>query len=190
MNQLSEGVEMGDLARLVQPILSIDEFRSKMGEDKDIIVVGFTVMGKSPADDIVSFIEKSYDWILDADVSSGETEDGNYMVFAEFERTKSAPSHIMSMITDLVNLTDQEVKDWQFTYYKHSTGIPLTEENLVKTMLLTPESYNTKVEASAVDAIKESTLLNQYRAMAGVRVPAAKIVDMQILNMQRAAGIK
>jgi hypothetical protein len=96
----------------------------------------------------------------------------------------------MAMITDLVNLTDQEVKDWQFTYYKHSTGIPLTEENLVKTMLLTPEAYTAKVEASAVDAIKESSLLNQYRAMAGVRVPAAKIVDMQILSMQRAAGIK
>jgi len=57
-------------------------------------------------------------------------------------------------------------------------------------MLLTPEAYDDKVEASAVDSIKESALLNQYRAIAGVRVPVAKIVDMQILSIQRAAGIK
>ena len=117
---LQEGVTHGDLGRLVEPNMTVDEFRSKMGEDKDIVVIGFTVFGKDPADDMVNFIEKSYDWVLDADVSSGETSDGNYVVFVEIQRTNKVPDQILSMIEDLMNLTDQKVEDWTFNYYTGS----------------------------------------------------------------------
>ena len=70
-NQLHEGLEQGDLARLIDSVYSIDEFKSKMGDDADIIVLAFTAGDKGPAQDLMNFIEKGYDWVLDGDVSSG-----------------------------------------------------------------------------------------------------------------------
>ena len=81
MNQLFEGLEKGDLARLIHPELHVDEFQSKLGDDADVIVLSFKVNTKEPAGDLMAFIEKGYDWILDSDVSSGEMDDGSYIVF-------------------------------------------------------------------------------------------------------------
>jgi hypothetical protein len=157
-----------------------------MGEDKDIIVVGFLVMSKEPADDLVNFVEKSYDWVLDADVSSGETSDGNYMVFVEMQRKPNAAKQIFTMLEDMMNLTDQTVDDWSFTYYKKPAGLPVTLENLEKEIITSPEEY----EAKTGNSIRESAQLNSLRALAGVYVNPTKITDMQILGIQRAAGIR
>jgi len=185
-SNLAEGIEMGDLARLVQPLMSVDEFRSKMGEDKDIVVVGMTVLGKEPADDIVSFVEKSYDWVLDADVSSGETSDGNYMVFIELQRKPEAPKHIYEMLEDLMNLTDQKTEDWTFSYYNKDDKLPVTIENLEDKVITSPEEY----EAKTSNDLEESIALNNLRALAGVRIQPKKTTDMEILNIQIQAGIR
>lgn len=183
---LTEGVEMSDLARLVKPVMSIDEFRSKMGEDKDVIVVAFTVMGKEPAEDLVNFIEKSYDWVLDADISSGETSDGNYMVFIELERKPTAIKDIVTMLEDMLNLTDQKMEDWTFTYYKDEEALPVTEENIEEKLISTPQEYELRTN----DGLEESIQLNHLRSISGVKVKPEIITDMQILCIQRAAGIK
>lgn len=180
-----EGVEYGDLARLVDPVMSIDEFRSKMGEDKDIVVVGFTVLGKEPADDLVNFVEKSYDWVLDADVSSGETSDGNYMVFIELQRKTNAAKNIYTMLVDMMNLTEQEVEDWSFTYYKGADRLPVTEENLFKKIINSSAEYEIKTG----DSLEESIELNHLRAISGVRVNPAK-TNRDLVDIQVAAGIR
>ena len=185
-SNISEGVEMGDLGRLVKPEMTIDEFRSKMGEDKDIVVVGFTILGKEPADDLVNFVEKSYDWVLDADISSGETSDGNYIVFVELQRKPESSEHIYTMLEDMMNLTDQKIEDWVFSYYKGVEKLPVTLENLEKTIIKTPEEYEQKTSLDLDEAIE----LNKLRAISGVQVKSIKITDSHILDLQRAAGIK
>ena len=92
--QLFEGLEKDDLARLVFPELHIDEFKSKMGDDADIIVLSFLVDGKEPATDLMNFIERGYDWVFDADISSGELDDGQYLVFVELERNPEAAAEV------------------------------------------------------------------------------------------------
>ena len=51
-----------------------------MGDDADMVVLSFKVGGKEPAVDLVNFIEKGFDFIIDADTSAGEMEDGDYIV--------------------------------------------------------------------------------------------------------------
>ena len=183
---ITEGSEFGDLARLVKPLMTVDEFRSKMGEDKDIIVVGFTVLNKEPASDLVNFIEKSYDWVLDSDISSGETSDGNYIVFVEIQRKPTAAEHIFNMLTDMMNLTDQSLDEWQFTYYKGVDKLPVTLKHLKEKIIPTPEEYELKTG----DSLEESMQLNSLRALAGVKVQPKKITDTLLYNMQIMAGIK
>ena len=87
---LLEGLELGDLKRLIHTELHIDEFKSKLGRDEDVCVISFKVTGKEPGNDLVNFIEKGYDWVLDADISSGEMDDGSYIVFAELAPSASS----------------------------------------------------------------------------------------------------
>jgi hypothetical protein len=79
-NQLFEGLEYKDLVGMMKPTMHIDEFSSKMGDDDDIIVVSFFVRSKAAAADLMTWFEKGYDWVLDADVSPGEIKPGRFLV--------------------------------------------------------------------------------------------------------------
>ena len=81
MFALNEGLRPDDLEDLVLPILSIDEYESKIEDDG--IVVGFYTQYKDPANDLNRFIQKSAIDILDSEVSPAPTEDGYFIVFVE-----------------------------------------------------------------------------------------------------------
>ena len=66
---LSEGLQIGDLNYLVSEKIHIDEYNSKMGQASDVVTLSFKVRNIMPANDLVSYLENGYDWILDADVS-------------------------------------------------------------------------------------------------------------------------
>ena len=68
-----------------------------MGDDKNIIVLGFTVDGQAPAKDLERFAEVGYKTVLDADATPGTMEDGKHRVFIEFARDSSVVQSIMSI---------------------------------------------------------------------------------------------
>lgn len=143
-SHLCEGLEHGDLARLVHPKLHIDEFKSKMGADEDIVVLTFKVNGKEPAADLMNFFERGYEWVLDADVSSGEMDDGEYLVFVELERSPGVCEYIVKLVEDIMNLTDQNIDEWKFQYRKEKAEYDITEENVSNIVPATPEAYSAK----------------------------------------------
>ena len=189
-NQLNENLEGGDLKRLVHDELHIDEFKSKMGDDADVCVVSFKVAGKEPAIDLVSFIEKGYDWVLDADVSSGEKEGGDYLVFVEIDRTPSMPQQIYDLISDLVNLTEQDILDWRVLYFKSNKEHDLTVEALSQIMPLTPSKYRAKYEKDTAEDDAQTRELDQLKTAAGVDVTTTAPVNEFTESLRRAAGIK
>lgn len=143
-------LQANDLEHLVKHIFEVDSYASKMGDDKDIVVLSFTVENKEPAQDLVNFIEKGYDFVLDADATPGELKDGRYKVFVELERTKNVPKHIMEILDGVSKLTC--IEDFKFRYYKSFTSIPASEETLSQTIPTSKQDYEV--------AIKESTLNN------------------------------
>jgi hypothetical protein len=153
-NNLFEGLEKGDLARLIHPEMHIDEFKSKLGDDKDVIVVTFKVDSKEPANDLVAFIEKGYEWVIDADISSGEMDDGSYIVFVELDRDSNAVENLMSLIDDLMNVTDQKIEDWRVRYYKAHKERQLSAEALGELVPTSPEAYNKLYGEQDIDALK------------------------------------
>jgi hypothetical protein len=154
MPNLFEGLESGDLKRLIHPELHIDEFRSKLGDDEDVVVVSFKVDTKEPANDLVAFIEKGYEWVIDADISSGEIDDGSYIVFVEIDRDSQAAENIMSLMEDLMNVTDQNISDWRVRYYKAHKETTLSLEALEKLIPSTPEEYRRLYGQEEIDKIK------------------------------------
>jgi maltodextrin utilization protein YvdJ len=153
-SNLFEGLEQGDLKRLIHPELHVDEFKSKLGDDQDVVVLSFKVDNKEPANDLTSFIEKGYDWVIDADVSAGEMDDGSYIVFVELDRTAELAENIMKLMEDLFNLTAQTEKDWRVRYYKSHKETTLSLESLNDLIPSTPEAYEKAYGHEVIDKLK------------------------------------
>lgn len=182
-SQLNENLEQGDLKRLIASSIHIDEYKSKMGDDADVCVVSFKVAGKEPSADLVSFVEKGYDWVLDADVSSGEKEGGDYLVFIELERTPELPKQITTLVGDINNLTEFKFKDWLVRYQKTNRDLELTEETLASIIPLTPEEYNKKYQ-------KDTEELDALKTAAGVDVTTTAPKNEFTEGLRVAAGLK
>jgi len=149
MTQLSEGLIAGDLRMLVDNIIEIDSYSSKMGEDKDIVVLAFTVKSQDPATDLVTFVENGYDFVLDADASPGELSDGKYKVFVEIERNRRIHEQIVELLSGIALLT--EVDNFKFRYYKSFHSIDASQENLDEIIPKTKDAYEVTIQENTLN---------------------------------------
>ena len=175
--RLSEGLEYRDLVGIMKPTLHVDEFSSKMGDDADVMVLSFFVRDKQAAKDLVSWFEKGYEFILDADRSPGEIKPNRYLVYVELRRRSAAPRHIQELLGDLETLTEFEPQDWLVHY--EGKVMPWDEDSFAQTVPLTPDAYRRERESD----------LNDLRDAAGI--PAKKIhkTKPDMKDLQAAAGI-
>ena len=114
--QINEGLKAGDLEGVIDKRFSIDQYKSKMGDDKNIMVLAFTAEGLAPAKDLERFAETGYKEILDADATPGTMADGKHKVFVEFARQDGVIMHIMKFLEDLKKLTN--IEEFEYTYHK------------------------------------------------------------------------
>lgn len=194
MTQLFEGLERGDLKRLVHNELHIDEFKSKLGDDQDMVVISFKVAGKEPAQDLVNFIEKGYDWVVDADVSSGEMDDGDYIVFIEGDRDEKIASRIIEMMSDIMNVTEQEAEEWRVRYYTSQKDYELNLASLQALIPSSPEAYRQKFpekEEEPQDDDKENDgEIDKLKSAAGVKTDKKAPKNEFTESLRIAAGIR
>jgi len=169
------GLLKNDLGHLVDKIIEIDSYKSKMGEDSDIVTLAFSVHGNEPAKDLENFIEKGYPFVLDADVTSGEQSDGTYKVFVEIERTEDISNNILEIADGVKKLADLE--SMKFRYYKNFRSRDLDEENLAiipvdqssyeiainETQYENYKNFFTKSYAESIDMLGETLIIkNTY----------------------------
>jgi hypothetical protein len=150
--QLNEGLRPDDLQEMVHPIFEVDTFSSKMGEDQDVCVVSFKVRDRSPAKDLMEFIEKGYNFVLDADISSGEDNNGEYSVFVELSRSPKLAEQIKELTYGVRKLTGLD--DFKFKYHKESAVHEATEENLKSHIPPSPEAYSNFMSRIQVENVK------------------------------------
>jgi len=154
---LNEGLEYKSLESMVKPTLHIDEFSSKMGDDDDIAVVSFYVTDDQAARDLVSWFEKGYDFILDADKSPGEIDPNRYLVYVEMKRRTSLPENIATLLDDLTTLTEHEGSNWMVKY--EGKDFEFSEEGIKKHVPLSPRTYRSMKDGE----------LNKMRNIAGLK---------------------
>jgi hypothetical protein len=159
--QLNEGLRPNDLREMVHTVFEVDSFRSKMGEDQDVCVVSFKVKDRSPAKDLMEFIEKGYNFVLDADVSSGEDNSGEYSVFVEISRTPKLSEQIKDLTYGIKKLTG--IEDFKFRYYKDNQMSEATEENFKNRIPSTANDYKgfmNKMQTENVKRFFSKTLMD------------------------------
>jgi hypothetical protein len=137
---IAESLHSKDLRDLVKKVFEIDSYKSKVGNDEDICVLSFTVDQQDPAKDLENFFEMGYSFILDADCTSGETDDGKYIVFVEIERSRHLGEQIFELIEGVKKVTGLE--DMRFRYFKSFKSEPATEEKLSAVVPKNRDEYN------------------------------------------------
>lgn len=176
-SKLVENLQYKDLEGMMKPTIHVDEFSSKMGDDEDIIVISFFVRDKSAARDLMAWLEKGYDFVLDADMSPGEIKPNRYLVYVEMRRRSAAPRNIQEILDDLNTLTEFEPADWIMHYQEQE--YPWSEEIFTKLVPLTPKQYVAATE----------TELNEMRVAAGLDTKKIHEVTPELRALQAAAGI-
>ncbi len=146
------GLRLGDLKDCVDHIFEVDSFKSKMGDDKDIVPLSFSVNEANAADDLMNFIEKGYEFVLDADVTPGEQRDGTYKVFVELERNRHISDNILEIADGVGKLAN--IDGFKFRYYKNFKSRPLDKETLESSIPQDPKTYDQKVNESNLDNYK------------------------------------
>ena len=103
MRVLREGMRAGDLEDLVLPLISVDEFESKV--DDDAVVFGFYVSDYDAAEDLNRFIQKSPIPLLDTEVSPAPDEHGYYFVFFEIMNDDDLADNVANVLEEVSDLT-------------------------------------------------------------------------------------
>ena len=161
MTLVNEGLKAGDLEGVVSKRFSVDKFKSKMGEDRNIMVLAFSVDGQAPAKDLERFAETGYKEVLDADATPGSLEDGKHRVFIEFARVEQVDQHIRKFLDDLSKLTN--IETFEFTYHKRTVPFEASAKNLADILPRTPEAYSQKINSLKLGEVQ--TFFDRFQMM-------------------------
>lgn len=156
--KLTEGLDYHDLKGQIDPIITVDEYAAKMGEDSDIVTLAVKTNSKLAAEDLVAWLEIGYDYILDASVSEGEVEPGKWLVFIELKRRSNVPKKIVQILSDLETLTDLPLNEYTVVYNEEEYDA--NADILQQVLILNPADYKKEVD-------KEEEL-NEMRKIAGL----------------------
>ena len=144
---------------MVKRVFGIDSYKSKIGNDEEIVVLSFVVEQEDPAKDLENFIEMGYDFVLDADVTPGETDDGHYIVFVELERGRHLVEQILEIVDGISKLTGLD--NMRFRYFKNFRSHDVNEKELVEFVPMDKESYVIATEKNKLDNFQEF-FINSY----------------------------
>lgn len=168
-----------DMKDQVENLVTVDEYAAKMGKDKDIVTVTFTTNSKLAAQDLVTWFERGYDFVLDASVSDGELEPGKWLVFVEMDRRSKVPNRIITLLSNLETLTDLKLKDWVIEV--EGEECKADEDVIREKMVLNPNEYKMEKETDEE--------LNEMRLRAGLDVKTTYVEDEYIKNLKAIAGM-
>jgi len=147
--KLNESLQADDLRDLVDEVFEIDSYKSKIGQDEDIVVLSFTVDGEDPAKDLENFFEMGYNFVLDGDVTAGETDEGTYRVYVEIERGRQSAEQIFELVEGLKKLTGLE--ELRFRYFKSFKSKEATLENLKRAVPKDKASYDIATQENGLN---------------------------------------
>ena len=143
MNKITEGLRAGDLEGIVEKRFSVDQYKSKMGDDSDVMVLAFVCNNADGAKDLERFAERGYKHVLDADSTPGTMADSKYRVFVEFSRHEGVDRDITEFLEDLKQLTG--IETFEFTYHKRTVPNEASRKNLAEVFPRTPIAYRDKI---------------------------------------------
>ena len=139
-SNLSESLFEDDLKWLVDDSVLIDMHKTKLGANKDYIVLAIIVNDRTPAHDLATFIENSVYDFEDVEVSSATDTKGRYLIYVELNRDPGAFKTINGILNDAKKLTG--IEDWKFKGMGMNSSVPFDEETFSANIITNPSEYD------------------------------------------------
>lgn len=139
VKQLTESLFEGDLHKMVFPVILVDAYKPKFGDEKRTVVVSLTCKEEAAASDMVDFIDKGNYAIHDTDYSPAPDSTGNFLVFIELKRNRNMFDTLNSILADAGNITN--ITDWEFIPYTHTKKYKWEKEPFENTVPQMPHLY-------------------------------------------------
>jgi hypothetical protein len=152
---LFEGMRQGDLEDMLLPLISVDEYESKI--DKSAVVIGFYVGDQDAAEDLNRFIQRSPVEILDTEISPAPDQQGYYMVFVELLNNDKLAGNIEDLLKEIQPLS--QVDNWQMHIRGEPDLVPFSDKAISKHVLPPSEE---KVEESILAFLTKSVLRDAH----------------------------
>ncbi len=153
-------MQNNDLKDHVLATVSIDQFKSKLGKDENVVVVAIQVKDAEPAKDLSLFIEKGHD-VVDVDTSPGPDDEGYYKVFVEISRDQKLYTNIEKILND-VKRADNSVDTIMFTSYNVKDPQPFNKENFSSSVIESSYDYTIATNPEAQAISERIKFLNSY----------------------------
>ena len=190
---LVESLRAKDLRHLVKKVFEIDSFKSKVGRDEDIVVLSFSVDQEDPAKDLENFFEMGYNFVLDADCTPGELDDGSYRVYVEIERSRNSAEQVFELVEGVKKITGLE--DMRFRYFKSFKSENATLENLTAAIPKDKEAYNIATQQNKLNNFSNffsnsyADTLNVVDESISFKRPYSGTVTFNIINSGNKSDI-
>ena len=128
---LTEGLEQGDLYRILLPRMSVDEYVPADAQT-DNIVVGFYLKGVPEAViPFKNFAEKC-NGVLDVDYGDSDTIKNTSVVYVEFDRENLDMQDIDDLLTQISMIAAMEKDDFTMTFPHTNNKFPYDPKLLAK----------------------------------------------------------
>jgi hypothetical protein len=137
---LKESLLENDLKWLVSDEVLIDMHKTKMGKNKDYLVLAIAVNDRTPANDLAQFIENSVYKFEDVEVSPATDSKGRYLIYIELPRNHEAVETITGVLHDTSKLSG--IDEWKFKSMGMPNYIPLDKETMSQHLILDPAEYD------------------------------------------------
>lgn len=148
---LREGMRPGDLAGLVLPLLSVDEYEAKI--DPGAVAIGFYVHDQDAAQDLNRFLQKSPVPLLSSEVSPAPDQHGYFLVFVEMLPSRQIGRDLQSLLREVEPLCD--VAHWKVRVRKTSELLQFSVETFVDLLRKARRS-----DEAILDFLRPSALTN------------------------------
>lgn len=167
-HQLNEHLSENDLKWLVDDGILIDMHKTKLGEDRDYMVLSIAVKDRTPALDLAKFIESSVYKFSDVEVSPATDTQGRYLIYVELERNPQAYQTIQGILADSKKLCG--IENWKFKTMGYDDYVPFDQESFASHVITDPSLYeqrhpkppevdrepDTEPEQAAEESVQES----------------------------------
>jgi hypothetical protein len=181
MTIIKESLDYLDMEGQLESMVSIDEYAAKMGPDHEVVTLSFIVKSELAGEDLVSWFERGYDFVINASLSEGELAPGKYVVFVELDRRSRVPQRVIELLSDLKTLTGIQMTDWIVQI--DDKEYPVSEEIIREKVILNPNEYKSEKE--------NETELNEMR-VADIELfwelSVSTDIVRQILSVSRNIG--
>lgn len=152
--QLNEHLSAEDLKWMVEDNVLVDMHKTKLGEDKDYIVLSILVKDKVPAQDLAKFIENSIYKFEDVEVSPATDTQGRYLVYVELKREPGVFETIEGILNDTSRLTGIEM--WNYKTMGFGDYMPLDSDSFSQHIITDPALYEQRHPSDAEQPAEES----------------------------------